>query len=170
MDGAPRQKGAEFVSSSLKAVLNQRQKCDYQVNLPCFEGKHKCIISLFFLSLQKTLYSEGWRHKHWNAGCPRQYLSRILIYNHSSCGKVIVLLKQKKGTEKKNIKGMVMYLYKIFCDKFSVKVKELHSDWREKNMLEPMIIRLAWFLQSPASVSEVLKLEIESDSFPQKSF
>lgn len=65
---------------------------------------------------------------------------------------------------------MVMYLYKIFCDKFSVKVKELHSDWREKNMLEPMIIRLAWFLQFPASVSEVLKLEIESDSFPQKSF
>lgn len=61
---SPGEKAAEFASSSAKAVLNQRQKSDYQVNLPCiqlpfFEEKHKCIISPFFLSLQKALYSEG---------------------------------------------------------------------------------------------------------------
>lgn len=135
-------KATKFALSSAKAALKQRQKCDYQVNLPCiqlpgFEEKHKCIISSFFPSLQKTLYSEGWRHRHWGAGCPRQCLSRISIYSHSGCGKVIVLLKQKKETENKNIKGMVMYLYKIFSDKFSVKVRVDHSDWIEKICLNP---------------------------------
>lgn len=171
MEGVPGRKAAEFALNS----ANQRQKCDYQVNLPCvrlpcFGEKHKSIISPFFLSLQKTLYSGGCRHKHWSAGCPRQHLSGILIYSHSGFGKVIVFLKQRKETEKKNIKGVVMYLYKIFCDKFSAKVRKVRSDWIEKNLLEPPIIRLAWLLQCPASVSEVLKPEIESDSLPQLPF
>lgn len=127
--GAPGRKAAEFALSSAKAVLNQRQKSDYQVNLPCFEEKHKCTLFPHFSWVSRKPFSEGWRHKHWSAECPRQCLSGISIYSHSGFGKVIVLLKQKKETEKKNIKRMVMFLYKIFCDKFSVKVREAHSGW-----------------------------------------
>lgn len=75
-----------------------------------------------------------------------------------------------KRNRKEKYRGGGNVLYKIFQDKFSIKVREAHSDWVEKNILEPMIVRLAWLLQAPASVSEALKPEIESDSFPQLPF
>lgn len=46
--GAP---GRECASSSARAVLSRRQKCDYQVNVPCFEEKHRCTISSIFQPL-----------------------------------------------------------------------------------------------------------------------
>lgn len=109
LEGVPGRKSAGCTSSSARAVLNQRQKCDYQVNLtptlqPCFEEKNRCVISQFFLGLPETPYIEGCRHKHWSSGCPRWRSSGILIYSHSGFGKVIRFLKQKKETEKKNNK------------------------------------------------------------------
>lgn len=40
--------GRGCASSSTRAVLSIGQKCSYQVNLPCFEEKHRCTISPFF--------------------------------------------------------------------------------------------------------------------------